>query len=115
MAISSIAGVRGRRGNPVYGASKAGLTAYYEGLRNRLSRLRRQRRPPPGQATDTAMTKGQPGLFWPVSAEAAAHQSLAVAARGGSREAFVPARWGLVAAVLWTMIPSFIFRRAPIF
>jgi NAD(P)-dependent dehydrogenase (short-subunit alcohol dehydrogenase family) len=35
-AIGSVAGVRGRKGNPVYGASKAALHAYLEGLRHRL-------------------------------------------------------------------------------
>jgi short-subunit dehydrogenase len=110
MCISSIAGVRGRRGNPVYGASKAGLTAYCEALRNRLSRYGVNVVTIKPGYIDTAMTQGQPGLFWLVSAETAARQSLAIAARGGSRDAFVPARWGLVAAVL-KMIPSAIFRR----
>jgi NAD(P)-dependent dehydrogenase (short-subunit alcohol dehydrogenase family) len=36
--ISSIAADRGRVGAPVYGASKAGLNAYLESLRNRLTR-----------------------------------------------------------------------------
>ena len=35
-AISSVAGDRGRQSNYPYGASKAGLTAYLQGLRNRL-------------------------------------------------------------------------------
>lgn len=34
--ISSVAGERGRGSNYVYGASKAGLTAYLDGLRNHL-------------------------------------------------------------------------------
>jgi len=36
--ISSVAGDRGRKANTVYGASKAGLTAYLAGLRNRIDR-----------------------------------------------------------------------------
>ncbi|HTU23807.1 MAG TPA: SDR family NAD(P)-dependent oxidoreductase, partial [Pirellulales bacterium] len=36
--ISSVAGDRGRQSNYTYGAAKAGLTAYLEGLRNRLFR-----------------------------------------------------------------------------
>ncbi len=36
VAISSVAGERGRRSNYIYGASKAGLTAYLSGLRVRL-------------------------------------------------------------------------------
>jgi short-subunit dehydrogenase len=110
MGISSIAGVRGRRGNPVYGASKAGLTAYFEALRNRLSRYGVNVVTLKPGYVDTAMTHGQPGLFWLVSAQTAAKQSLAVAARGGSPDAFVPARWALVAAVI-KCIPSFVFRR----
>jgi NAD(P)-dependent dehydrogenase (short-subunit alcohol dehydrogenase family) len=38
IGISSIAGERGRRGNPAYCTSKAALTSYLEGLRNRLGR-----------------------------------------------------------------------------
>ena len=36
MAISSVAGERGRKTNYAYGASKAALTTYLSGLRNRL-------------------------------------------------------------------------------
>lgn len=38
VAISSVAGDRGRGARPVYNASKAALTSYLESLRNRLSR-----------------------------------------------------------------------------
>lgn len=37
VGIGSVAGDRGRRGNPVYNASKAALATYLEALRNRLS------------------------------------------------------------------------------
>ncbi len=36
--LSSVAGERGRKSNYVYGASKAGLTAFLGGLRNRVDR-----------------------------------------------------------------------------
>jgi short-subunit dehydrogenase len=36
MAVSSVAGDRGRRSNYFYGSAKAGLTAYLSGLRSRL-------------------------------------------------------------------------------
>ena len=36
IAISSVAGDRGRKANYIYGASKAGLSTYLSGLRNRL-------------------------------------------------------------------------------
>jgi decaprenylphospho-beta-D-erythro-pentofuranosid-2-ulose 2-reductase len=38
VGISSVAGDRGRATNYVYGAAKAGFTAYLSGLRNRLAR-----------------------------------------------------------------------------
>lgn len=36
--LSSVAGERGRKSNYVYGSSKAGLTAFTDGLRNRIDR-----------------------------------------------------------------------------
>lgn len=38
VGISSVAGERGRQSNYLYGSSKAGLTSYLSGLRNRLAR-----------------------------------------------------------------------------
>lgn len=37
VGISSVAGLRGRASNYIYGAAKAGFTAYLSGLRNRLA------------------------------------------------------------------------------
>jgi decaprenylphospho-beta-D-erythro-pentofuranosid-2-ulose 2-reductase len=38
VAISSVAGDRGRQSNYIYGSAKAGLSAYLSGLRNRLAK-----------------------------------------------------------------------------
>jgi len=38
VAISSVAGDRGRKSNYIYGSTKAALTSYLEGLRHRLSK-----------------------------------------------------------------------------
>ncbi|MEE9368299.1 MAG: SDR family oxidoreductase [Pontiella sp.] len=38
VAVSSVAGDRGRQSNYMYGSAKAGLTAYLAGLRNRLAK-----------------------------------------------------------------------------
>ena len=38
VGVSSVAGERGRAANYVYGAAKAGFTAFLSGLRNRLAR-----------------------------------------------------------------------------
>jgi NAD(P)-dependent dehydrogenase (short-subunit alcohol dehydrogenase family) len=110
LGISSIAGERGRRGNPAYTTSKAALTAHLEALRNRLSRYGVSVVTVKPGFVDTAMTKGLPGLLWLISADEAARQSLALAESGQSRQGFVPARWGLVALIVRS-IPSFLFRR----
>jgi decaprenylphospho-beta-D-erythro-pentofuranosid-2-ulose 2-reductase len=112
VGISSIAGDRGRRGNPAYGASKAALDHFLEALRNRLSqRGVRVVTIKPG-FVDTDLTRGMPGLFWLISADEAARRILA-AARRGSIVAYVPARWRLVGLVIRS-IPSFLFRRMKI-
>ena len=110
VGISSIAGVRGRRGNPAYCTSKAALSTYLESLRNRVSRYGVNVVTIKPGFVDTAMTKGMDKLLWLISAEEAAKQSLALARRGTSAESFVPARWTLVALIV-KYLPSFIFRK----
>jgi short-subunit dehydrogenase len=110
LGISSIAGERGRRGNPGYCTSKAAISTYLESLRNRCSRYGVNVVTIKPGFVDTAMTRGLKGLFWLISAEKAAQLSLAIARRGSSSAAFVPSRWALVALVVRSL-PSFIFRK----
>jgi short-subunit dehydrogenase len=110
LGISSIAGERGRRGNPAYCTTKAALTTYLEALRNRCSRYGVNVVTIKPGFVDTAMTRGMKGLFWLISAEKAAQQSLALARTGSSAAAFVPSRWALVAYIVRSL-PSFIFRK----
>ncbi|BBO81288.1 short-chain dehydrogenase [Desulfosarcina ovata subsp. sediminis] len=56
--ISSVAGDRGRATNYIYGASKAGLTAYASGLRNRLCKQGVHVLTIKPGMVDTPMTKG---------------------------------------------------------
>ena len=107
-AIGSIAGVRGRRGNPVYCSSKAALHAYMESLRNRLARYGVGVTTIKPGFVDTVMTKGMPGLFWLISPKEAAARILRAVDRGRG-EIFVPGRWVLVATIV-RCIPSFIFK-----
>lgn len=108
IGISSIAGVRGRKGNPMYGSSKAAMTHYLESLRNRLAdRGAHVCTILPGYV-DTVMTQGLK-TFWLISADQAA-KTILWCARRGVNERFVPWRWGLVALVL-RLIPSPIFRK----
>lgn len=57
-AISSVAGDRGRQSNYSYGAAKAGLSAYLQGLRNRLHRSGVTVLTIKPGFVDTAMTQG---------------------------------------------------------
>lgn len=110
VGVGSIAGERGRRGNPAYCTSKAALATYLEALRNRLSRHGVNVVTVKPGFVDTAMTRGQKGLFWLISADEAARRALAIARAGTSASGFVPARWALVAWVV-RMLPSLVFRR----
>ena len=102
-------GDRGRRGNPVYGASKAALAHYLEALRNRLSEHGvRVCTIKPGFVA-TPMTAGLGNLPGIVSAEAAA-RTIAGYARRGSGTRYVPLKWLGVSLVIRN-IPSFVFRR----
>ena len=109
VGISSIAGDRGRRGNPVYGTTKAAMNHYLEALRNRLAphgvhvgTIR------PG-FVDTDMTRGMEKLLWLISADEAAKRILA-AIEKRVQVRYVPRRWFVVGFVI-RCIPSFLFRR----
>ncbi|TGK05527.1 SDR family NAD(P)-dependent oxidoreductase [Leptospira langatensis] len=109
IGISSIAGDRGRRGNPVYNASKAGMSTYLEALRNRLAVQGIQVVTVKPGMIQTPMTEGLSGLMWLITAKEAAQVILAKVNAG--REVFyVPARWAIVSLII-RLIPSFIFRR----
>ncbi len=107
VGISSVAGDRGRRGNPVYGATKAALNAYLESLRNRIERRGAfvvTVKPGP---VDTPMTQGlrMPGMI-PVEQAAA---EILLAAKDKVRVAYVPGKWKPIMAVI-RAIPAPIFK-----
>lgn len=114
VGISSVAGDRGRRGNPAYAASKAAMNCFLESLRNRLAQrgvtvctIR------PGYVA-TPMTKdlGLPARMT-ISADLAARLVLEKARKPRGVDAYVPARWAPILFVI-RHIPSFVFRRLSI-
>lgn len=109
VAISSIAGERGRVGSPVYNTSKAGLNTYLEALRNRLSRRGVTVTTIKPGFIDTELLKNAPKTFWVISADEAAAQTLD-AIRRRRQVAYVPPRWRYVGLAVRAM-PSVIFRR----
>ena len=63
VGVGSVAGDRGRVGNYVYGAAKAGFHTYLSGLRNRLNRSGAHVVTVKPGFVDTAMTWGIEGMF----------------------------------------------------
>lgn len=109
VGISSVAGDRGRGGNPSYAASKAGLNAYLEALRNRVGRLGVSVVTVKPGPVDTPMTHGLDALPLLITPDKAAEKIIA-AARAGKNTAYVPGIWRPIMAIL-RAIPSFIFKR----
>jgi short-subunit dehydrogenase len=63
VAISSVAGDRGRQSNYIYGAAKGGLSLYLQGLRNRLYQDNVNVITVKPGMVDTPMTYGKPGVL----------------------------------------------------
>jgi short-subunit dehydrogenase len=107
--LSSVAGERGRKSNYVYGSSKAGLTAFVDGLRNRIDREGvRVMTIKPGPVK-TAMTAGMKGSekFADVEVVAAA---LVKAIDRGTDIVYVPGIWRMIMVVIRS-IPERIFKK----
>jgi decaprenylphospho-beta-D-erythro-pentofuranosid-2-ulose 2-reductase len=108
--ISSVAGDRGRASNYVYGASKAAVSAFCEGLRLRLhARGVRVLTVKPGPV-DTPMTAGMklpPALT--ASTDQVARDIVAAVARGGGT-LYTPWFWRPIMAVV-RAVPGFVMLR----
>ena len=107
--ISSVAGDRGRKSNYVYGSSKAGLSAFLGGLRNRVDRegvTVVTIKPGP---VKTAMTAGMPGSekFADVNVVA---KTIVAAIDKKAANVYVPVKWALIMFVL-RHIPEAVFKK----
>jgi decaprenylphospho-beta-D-erythro-pentofuranosid-2-ulose 2-reductase len=109
VAITSVAGDRGRQSNYVYGAAKGGLAIYLAGLRNRLFRHGVHVVTVKPGLVDTPMTAGVPKnrLFAPPSAVAVA---ILRAVQRRADVVYVPAFWR---TVMWLvrLVPERVFKR----
>jgi NAD(P)-dependent dehydrogenase (short-subunit alcohol dehydrogenase family) len=108
-AIGSVAGDRGRGGNPIYGASKAALHQYTEGLRRRLH----------GSGVGVTTVKpgwvrtkmlGSPPSFPPSISAAEAARAIVRGLERGRDVFYVPAWWGAVSLAL-RLLPRPVFKR----
>jgi NAD(P)-dependent dehydrogenase (short-subunit alcohol dehydrogenase family) len=92
VGISSVAGDRGRRGNPVYNASKAGLDTYLEALRMRLGPKGVTVLTAKPGSVSTPMTEGLGKLPLMIHPQEAASRILE-AAREKRSVAYIPSKW----------------------
>lgn len=100
VGISSLAALRGSGAAPAYNASKAFVSNYLQGVRQRFSKLTIPvvvTDVQPG-FVDTAMAKGE-GLFWVASPQKAAHQ-IFNAIRERRKQVYVTKRWRVIAWLL---------------
>jgi short-subunit dehydrogenase len=110
VGISSIAALRGSRHAPAYNASKAFISSYMAGMRNKAAQL----------GLSIPVTDIQPGFvdtpmiagnqtFWMASVEKAVSQIID-AIRKKRRQAYITKRWRLVAWV-FQAVPGVIYDR----
>jgi decaprenylphospho-beta-D-erythro-pentofuranosid-2-ulose 2-reductase len=107
--LSSVAGDRGRKSNYVYGSSKAGLSAFLAGLRNRIDREGvRVMTIKPGPVK-TAMTEGMKGSekFADVEKVSA---TIVKAIDTGQDVLYVPGIWRIIMAVI-RAVPERVFKK----
>jgi len=110
VGISSVAGDRGRIGNPGYNTSKAGLTTYLEALRNRFTRHGvHVLTVIPGFMRTDMLKAAQGGTFFVVPPERAA-DDIYNALRKGKQVIYTAPIWRWIMLVI-KHVPSVIFRR----
>lgn len=112
VGVGSVAGDRGRLGNYVYGAAKAGFHTYLSGLRNRLTRAGGHVVTVKPGFVDTSMTWGLPGLFLVASPEAVA-EDIWKAVRKRRNVIYTPFFWRFIMLII-LHVPEFIFKKMKI-
>ena len=110
-AVSSVAGDRGRQSNYLYGSTKAALSAYLQGLRNRLAPAGVHVLTVKPGFVDTGMTWGllKPGSPLVASPERVA-RDIANALERGADVIYTPFYWRFILLIL-RAIPERVFKR----
>lgn len=110
LVISSVAGDRGRQSNYVYGASKAALSAFADGLRNRLYRHGVTVVTVKPGFVDSPMTAGmdKSGPLWATPEKIAEDIEKMVGKGGGIL--YTPWFWRYILFII-SHVPDFIFKK----
>ena len=112
VGVGSVAGDRGRVGNYVYGAAKAGFATYLSGLRNRLTRSGGHVVTVKPGFVDTGMTWGIEGMFLVATPEKVAADILKAVAKK-KNVIYTPFFWRYIMLIIRS-IPEFIFKKMSI-
>lgn len=112
VGVGSVAGDRGRIGNYVYGAAKAGFATYLSGLRNRLTKAGGHVVTVKPGFVDTVMTWGIEGMFL-VASPAAVAASILKAVKKQRNVIYTPFFWRYIMLII-RHIPEFIFKKMSI-
>lgn len=109
VAITSVAGDRGRQSNYIYGSTKAALSTYLQGLRHRLATAGVSVTDIRPGFVDTSMTWGLPKVKRAVAPEQVA-KDIYNAARKGKAVAYTPWPWRYIMMII-KAVPNFIFHK----
>ena len=112
VGVGSVAGDRGRIGNYVYGAAKAGFHTYLSGLRNRLTRAGGHVVTVKPGFVDTAMTWGNDGMFLVAPPEKVSRDILR-AVEKKRNTIYTPFFWRYIMLII-QHVPEFIFKKLSI-
>lgn len=112
VGVGSVAGDRGRVGNYVYGAAKAGFHTYLSGLRNRLTRAGGHVVTVKPGFVDTSMTWGLPGMFLVATPEKVA-DDIWRAVQKRRNVIYTPFFWRFIMLII-IHVPEFIFKKMKI-
>ena len=107
--ISSVAGDRGRQSNYVYGAAKALLSTYLQGLRNRLARSGVHVLTIKPGFVDTPMTaEFDKGALWASTEQVA--EGIVKAVDKQRNEVYLPGFWWVIMMII-KHVPEFVFKK----
>lgn len=107
--IGSVAGERGRQSNYIYGAAKAGVTAFCSGLRNRLLQYNVHVITILPGFVDTPMTAHLPKNFLFASADDVGN-AIVHGIKKQKDILFVPFFWRIIMTIV-KLVPEFIFKK----
>jgi NAD(P)-dependent dehydrogenase (short-subunit alcohol dehydrogenase family) len=110
VAVSSVAGDRGRQSNYAYGAAKGGLALYVQGIAHSLAGTGARAVAVKPGFVDTPMTDGlkKGGAMW-ASADQIGRALRRAADKGGPIQ-YAPGKWRIVMAII-RAVPAFVFHK----